>query len=375
MDRASVDHRSERFVQLLHPVLEGVKRIVRTTSADTVLFPASGTGAWEAAITNSLSPGDTVLAARYGAFTHRWIDLCKRHGIEVETIEVAWGLAAPADQIGQVLAEDGKGRIKAVLVCHNETSTGVTSDIPAIRRAIDDSNHGALLLVDGVSSIASIDFRMDEWGVDIAVTGSQKGFMLPAGLAILSVGSRALQAMENARCRRAFFDIPEMLRNHAAGSFPYTPPPSLIHGLKVSIELLEREGMEAVYKRHARLAEGVRRAVAAWGLELCAVRPAEQSDTVTAIVVPKGFDGNALVTYAARRYGVAFGGGLGDVAGKVFRIGHIGAMTDVVLLSGIASAEMAMSDQGYPIRLGAGVAAAQEYYRQTAGETYQDLWS
>jgi alanine-glyoxylate transaminase / serine-glyoxylate transaminase / serine-pyruvate transaminase len=374
VDRASIDHRSERFAGLMQRVLAGVQRVFRTTTAETVLFPASGTGGWEAAITNTLSPGDKVLATRHGAFTDRWIALCRKHGIEVEVLEVAWGLAASGDAIGKALADDKNGQIKAVLVCHNETSTGVTSDVAAVRRAIDSNGHGALLFVDGVSSIASLDFRMDEWGIDIAIAGSQKGFMLPAGLAIMCVGPRAVAAMSRSRSTRAFFDIPDMIKSHKAGSFPYTPPASLIYGLDASIRMLESEGLQAVHSRHARLAEGVRRAVSAWGLDLCATRPSERSDTVSAILVPKGADGNALVAHAAKRYNVAFGAGLGDLMGRVFRIGHIGAMTDVCLLSGIATAEMAMRDMNYAIQLGSGVAAAQEYYRHTAPITKPGFW-
>lgn len=369
-----IDHRSEKFAQRLAAVLEGVKRIVRTEEGQVVLFPASGTGAWEAAITSTLSPGDKVLAARYGAFTDRWIELCRQHGLEVEVIDVPWGEVAPAEEFARVLAADTAGRIKAVLVCHNETSTGVTSDIAEIRNAMNDAGHGAMLFVDGVSSIASIDFRMDEWGVDVAVAGSQKGFMCPPGLAIVAIGARARAAMGGARCARAFFDIPTMMKNHAAGGFPYTPPPSLIDGLGTAIAMLEQEGLEAVYKRHRRLADGVRSAVKAWGLEFCAIAPSRRSDTVTAIRVPQGFDSSLLVQHAARKYSVSFGAGLGDVAGKVFRIGHLGAITDVALLSGIATAEMALVDLDYPIRLGSGVAAAQQHFRVTATSPAPTIW-
>ena len=367
VDYPSIDHRSADFADMFAPALAGVKRVVRSSDAEIVLFPSTGTGAWEAAVTNTLSPGDRVLAARYGMFSHRWIDLCKRHGFDVETIETPWGEGAPAEAFEKALRADTGHRIKAVLVCHNETATGVKSDIAAVRRAIDAAGHPAMLFVDGVSSIASMDFRMDEWGVDIAITGSQKGFMLPAGLAVLAMSPKAVEAMASARSPRCFFDIRDMMKSNASGGFPYTPPVNLIRGLSISIGMLESEGLDNVFARHRRIADGIRKAVGAWGLSLCAKSPALQSDTVSAVVVPAGFDGGKIVTHAARKYGVAFGVGLGEVAGKVFRIGHLGSMTDVMALSGIATAEMVMADLGYPVRLGSGVAAAQEHYRATAG--------
>lgn len=369
VDYPSIDHRSADFAEMFAPALAGVKRVVRSSDAEIVLFPSTGTGAWEAAVTNTLSPGDRVLAARYGMFSHRWIDLCKRHGFDVETIETPWGEGAPAEAFEKALRADTSHRIKAVLVCHNETATGVKSDIAAARRAIDAAGHPAMLFVDGVSSIASMDFRMDEWGVDIAITGSQKGFMLPAGLAVLAMSPKAVEAMASARSPRCFFDIRDMMKSNASGGFPYTPPVNLIRGLSISIGMLESEGLDNVFARHRRIADGIRKAVGAWGLSLCAKSPALQSDTVSAVVVPAGFDGGKVVTHAARKYGVAFGVGLGEVAGKVFRIGHLGSITDVMALSGIATAEMVMADLGYPVRLGSGVAAAQEHYSATAGVT------
>ncbi|MEQ8941133.1 MAG: aminotransferase class V-fold PLP-dependent enzyme [Roseitalea porphyridii] len=363
IDIASVVHRSPAFVDMLRPALDGVKRVLEMRAGETVIFPATGTGAWEAAITNTLSPGDTVLAARHGMFSHRWIDLCQRHGLNVQVIETGWGNGTPADAFEKALRADREQKIKAVLVTHNETATGVRSDVSAVRRAIDAARHPALLYVDGVSSIASMDFRMDEWGVDIAITGSQKGFMLPAGLAIVGLSERAIQATETATCPRCFFDFAEMIKSNCDGGFPYTPPVGLIRGLNESISMLEAEGLHNVFSRHHRIAEGVRCAVKAWGLKLCAREPLTQSDTVSAILVPSGYDANAIVAHAADKYGVAFGTGLGDVAGKVFRIGHLGMMTDVMALSGIAAAEMVMADLGLPIRPGTGVAAAQEHYR------------
>lgn len=364
-DLPTIDHRSPSFARMFKPAVAGVRRVLRMTEGEVILLPSTGTGGWEAAITNTLSPGDTVLAARFGMFSARWIDMCERHGLKVEILETPWGEAAPLDRIEAALRADHAGKIKAVLATHNETATGVRSDIAGIRRAMDAAGHGALLFVDGVSSIASMSFDFNAWGVDIAVAGSQKGFMLPAGLAILGVSPKALAAMETATLPRTFFDFRDMLKSYAAGGYPYTPAVGLIAGLARSIEMLEDEGLENVYARHHRLAEGVRRAVQGWGLKPCANSAQNYSDTITAIVVPEGCNGTDLVKLAADKYGVAFGVGLGEVAGKVFRIGHLGMLTDVMVLAGLATAEMCMADLGWPVRLGSGVAAAQEYFRQS----------
>ncbi len=365
LDVPSLDHRSEAFANILKPVLSGIREVLKTREAEVVVFPASGTGGWEAAVSNTLSPGDRILAARYGMFSQRWIDLCRQHGLTVDVIEEPWGNGAPADRIEAALTADKAHEIKAVLATHNETATGVRSDIAAIRKALDNAGHPALLLVDGVSSVASMDFRMDEWGVDLAVTGSQKGFMLPAGAAIVGVSRKALDAMETARCPRAYFDFRDMIGGYAKGGYPYTPPLNILCGLQESLAMLKEEGLPNVFARHHRIAEGIRTAIGAWGLKICASNPRLYSETVTAICVPHGFDGGRIVTHAAEKYGVAFGVGLGEVAGKVFRIGHLGSMTDVMALSGLATAEMVMADLDYPIALGSGVAAAQEYYRNT----------
>lgn len=365
VDMPTIDHRSSVFGRMLHPALEGVKKVLKTTQAQVFLFPSTGTGGWETAITNTLSPGDKVLAARNGMFSHRWIDMCQRHGLDVTYVETPWGEGIPADRFEEILTADKGHEIRAVLATHNETATGVKSDIAAIRRALDNAKHPALLFVDGVSSIGSMDFRMDEWGVDIAVTGSQKGFMLPPGLAITGFSEKAMEAVETARLPRTFFDIRDMATGYARNGYPYTPPVGLINGLNVSCERLLSEGLENVFARHNRIASGVRAAVEAWGLKLCAVRPELYSDSVSAIRVPEGFDANLIVSHALETYDMAFGTGLGEVAGKVFRIGHLGSLTDAMALSGIATAEMVMADLGLPIRLGSGVAAAQEHYRQS----------
>lgn len=362
-DIATIDHRSPAFARMFKPAVAGVKRVLAMDEGEIFILPSTGTGGWEAAICNTLSPGDTVLAARFGMFSARWIDLCQRHDLNVEIIETPWGEGLPLSRIEATLKADTEGRIKAVLATHNETATGVRSDIAGLRRAMDAAVHSALLMVDGVSSIASMPFRFTDWGVDIAVTGSQKGFMLPAGLAILGLSPRALAAMATATLPRTYFDLRDMAKSYAAGGYPFTPPVGLIAGLAASIEMIEDEGLEAVYARHHRLAEGVRRAVAAWGLSICAASPDLASDTVTAVVAPAGFDATAVVNLAATKYGTAFGTGLGQVAGKVFRIGHLGMLSDVMVLAGLATAEMVMVDLGWPVTLGSGVAAAQEYYR------------
>ena len=359
------DHRAPDFVDTFAPVLEDTKKVFGSSEGKIITFPASGTGGWEAAVTNTLSPGDKILVGRYGVFSNKWIDLCQRHGLDVQIVETPWGEGAPADKFAEILAADKANEIKAVLPTHNETATGVRSDIAAVRRALDGADHPAMLFVDCVSSLASMPFEFDAWGVDIAVSGSQKGFMLPTGMAILCVSPKALDAIENAGLSRTFFDFRDMMKANATGGFPYTPPLQLIYGLRESLDMLFEEGLENVYARHFRLAEGVRRAVDAWGLSLVAKTPDLYSDTVSAVCVPEGFDSNALTDHAYRAYKVSFGVGLGQLDGKAFRIGHLGSLTDVMVLSGLATIEMAMADLNYPITLGSGVAAAQEYFRHS----------
>ncbi|MCF3594884.1 aminotransferase class V-fold PLP-dependent enzyme [Rhodobacteraceae bacterium LMO-12] len=372
VDMPTLDHRSPLFGQILRPALAGVKKVLKSETAEIFIFPSTGTGGWETALTNTLSAGDKVLAARNGMFSHRWIDMCQRHSLNVQIVETPWGAGLPADRYEEILTADKHHEIKVVLATHNETATGVLFDIAAVRRALDAAGHPALLFVDGVSSIASMDFRMDEWGVDIAVTGSQKGFMLPAGLAIVGFSPKAMTAVETATLPRTFFDIRDMGKGYANNAYPYTPSVGLLNGLNESCKLLLDEGLENVFARHHRIAEGVRAAVQAWGLGLCAQSPDLYSDTVSAIRTPEGFNATDIVTHAADAYGVAFGVGLGEVAGKVFRIGHLGSLTDVMTLSGIASAEMCMADLGLDITLGSGVAAAQEYYRTNRTLAQQD---
>jgi alanine-glyoxylate transaminase/serine-glyoxylate transaminase/serine-pyruvate transaminase len=361
---AMEDHRSSKFPELTLSILADLKKVLKTSKGQTFIFPSSGTGVWEAALTNTLSPGDKLLAPRFGQFSHLWIDMAQRLGFEVQILDVDWGEGVPLERVEQALSSDKQHKIKGVLACHNETATGVTSDIGALRKVMDAARHPALLFVDGVSSIACIDFRMDEWGVDLAVTGSQKGFMLPAGLGVLGVSAKAIKANTTAGSRRCYFDLGDMIKANATGYFPYTPPLSLLYGLRESISLLFEEGLEFVFSRHHYLAEGVRAAVTkGWKLGLCAKEPKWHSDTVSAIMVPEGFNGAHVIDVAFRRYNLALGAGLSKVAGKLFRIGHLGDLNELMLMGALAGAEMAMQDVGIEIVPGSGVAAASTYWR------------
>ncbi|MDP3335028.1 MAG: aminotransferase class V-fold PLP-dependent enzyme, partial [Methylococcaceae bacterium] len=359
------DHRSPIFPKLLTPLLQDLKKVFKTETGQAFIFPATGTAGWEVALTNTLNPGDKVLIYRFGQFSHLWAEMAKRLGFDVEIHQETWGKGIPLDKIEARLKEDTNHEIKAVLATHNETATGVTSDIGGVRKALNAANHPALLFVDGVSSIASLDFRMDEWGVDGAISGSQKGFMLPAGGAFLAFSQKALQAAETNTYPRCFLDLKDQANANKDGYTPYTPNLPLLYGLRKSLDLLLEEGLENVYARHYRLAEGVRKAVAAWGLTQCA-QPGFESNTVTAIVVPEGKDAKTVISIAFSKYNISLGAGLSEVAGKVFRIGHVGDMNDVSLLGAIAGVEMALLDSGIDIKPGSGVAAAIEYYRATA---------
>jgi alanine-glyoxylate transaminase/serine-glyoxylate transaminase/serine-pyruvate transaminase len=361
---AMEDHRSSKFPDLSTSVLIDLKKVFKTEKSQTFIFPSSGTGAWEAALTNTLSPGDRILASRFGQFSHLWIDMAQRLGFEVEVLEVEWGEGVPLERIEETLRADTSNRIKGILACHNETATGVTSDIGGLRTAMVTANHPALLFVDAVSSLASIDFRMDEWGVDLAVSGSQKGLMLPAGLGILAISPKALDAMKSATSKRCYFDLADMIGANTTGYFPYTPALPMLYGLRESLDIIFEEGLENIFKRHRYLAEGVRAAVMeGWGLTLCAREPKWYSDTVSAIMVPEGINGAHVVDVAFRRYNLALGAGLSEVAGKLFRIGHLGDLNELMLMGAIAGAEMAMLDVGVDVSPGSGVAGASNYWR------------
>jgi alanine-glyoxylate transaminase / serine-glyoxylate transaminase / serine-pyruvate transaminase len=358
------DQRGPEFGAMTLGILADLKRIFRTKKAEVMLFPGSGTGAWEAAITNTLNPGDRVLMARHGQFSTLWAEMATRLGLEVDVIDVAWGAGTPVSEFARKLAADRKGAIKAVFVTHNETATGVTSCVAAVRRAMDDAFHDALLFVDGVSSVGSIDFRMDDWGVDLAVTGSQKGLMCPAGLGILAVSEKAITASKTATMRRAYFEFSDMMATAKTGYFPYTPPTQILQGMRRALDRINTEGFENVLARHARLAEGVRRAVSAWGLQTCAEHPSLASNTVTAIRTPDGVDAREVIRIGYERYNTSFGSGLARLSGKVFRIGHLGDLNEAMCLTALSVAEMALAEAGADIEFGSGVAAAQSWYAQ-----------
>ena len=361
---AMEDHRSSKFPELSMSVLEDMKKVYKTNHGQVFIFPSSGTGAWEAALTNTLSPGDRLLAARLGHFSHLWIDMAERLGFEVEILEVEWGEGMPLDRVEAVLRADTGREIRGILACHNETSTGVTSDIGELRGVMDACGHPAMLFVDAISSLGSIEFQMDEWGVDLAVGGSQKGLMLPAGLGILATSEKALQSMQSATSRRCYFDLTDMIAANATGYFPYTPALPMLYGLRESLNLIFEEGLELIFSRHHYLAEGVRAAVTeGWGLELCARDPKWYSDTVSAVTVPEGVNAAHVIDVAFRRYNLALGSGLSKVAGRVFRIGHLGDLNELMLMGAIAGVEMAMLDVGIEITPGSGVAAASNYWR------------
>ena len=361
------DHRSPVFPELTRTVLTGLEPVFKTTTGTPILFPSSGTGCWEAALTNCLNPGDKVLVSRFGQFSHLWVDMCQRLGFEVEILETPWGEGAPVERYLASLTADKQHKIKAVLVCQNETATGVTSDVADIRKAMDSAKHPALLFVDSVSALASIDFRMDEWGVDVCVSGSQKGLMLPAGMGVTCVSQKALEAAKSAKAPRCYFDYADMVNANAQGYFPYTPSVPMMYGLKEALVLIAEEGLENIFARHTYLARGVRAAVfEGWGLKLCATEPKWYSDTVSAIMVPEGINGAEVISRAFKRYNLALGAGLSKVAGKLFRIGHLGDLNELMLLGAIAGAEMAMLDVGVKVEPGSGVAAAQKFWRNNA---------
>jgi len=361
---AMEDHRSSKFPELSTSVLQDLKKVFKTEAGQVFIFPSSGTGAWEAALTNTLSPGDRILAARFGQFSHLWIDMAQRLGFDVQVVEVDWGEGVPVQRYEEILSADKRHEIKGVLACHNETATGVTSDIAGVRRALNAAQHPALLYVDAVSSLASIDFRMDEWQVDLAVSGSQKGLMLPAGLGVLGVSGKALGAMSGAKSRRCYFDLADMIKANATGYFPYTPSLPMLYGLRESLNLIFEEGLERIFFRHHYLAEGVRAAITAgWRLNLCAKEPQWYSDTVSAVLVPEGVNAGHVIDVAFRRYNLALGAGLARMAGRVFRIGHLGDLNELMLMGAIAGAEMAMQDVGIKVTAGSGVAAASDYWR------------
>jgi alanine-glyoxylate transaminase/serine-glyoxylate transaminase/serine-pyruvate transaminase len=365
MSQSIIDHRGPKFAALVGEILDGLKRAFQAPRGHILVYPGSGTGGWEATIVNTLSPGDRVLGCVNGHFSNHFCRTAAAHGIEVDRLEVPYGAGVPADRVAERLRADATHQLKAVLVVHNETSTGVTSNVARIRQALDEARHPGLLLVDVVSSLASIDFRFDEWGVDVALTGPQKGLMLPPGLTILAASDRALRAGQAAKCPRAYWDWRPVLERNQRGEFPYTPATSLLFGLREALAMLTEEGLPGVFQRHARLAEACRRAVRAMGLELLCRDPAEYSNTLTAVVMPPGHDSDAYLAHANRRLDLSLGVGLGEVKGKVFRIGHLGSLNELELLAGLAGVEMTLRTFGIPVELGAGLTAAEQYLVET----------
>jgi alanine-glyoxylate transaminase / serine-glyoxylate transaminase / serine-pyruvate transaminase len=360
IDFPTMDHRGPDFGALGKAVLEGMKRVFKT-SAHVVIYPASGTGAWEAALVNTLSPGDKVLMYETGHFATLWQKMAKRLGLEPEFIAGDWRTGADPQAIEARLREDKDHRIRAVCVVHNETATGVVSRIAEVRHAIDAAKHPALFLVDTISSLGSIDYRHDEWGVDVTVGGSQKGLMLPPGLSFNAISQKALAASKAAKLPRSFWDWGEMIASNKDGYFPYTPATNLLYGLREALKmLLEEEGLENVFARHQRHAEATRRAVRAWGLEVLAKNPAEYSASLTAVLMPAGHDADRVRKLILENFDMSLGTGLGKLAGKVFRIGHLGDFNDLALMGTLAGCEMGLELAGVPVKK-EGVRAAMEY--------------
>ncbi len=366
MDIRMEDMRSPEFPKFTLSIFEDLKKVFKMKDGRVFIYPSSGTGAWEAAISNTLNRGDKVLMSRFGQFSLLWVDMAERLGLKVVLCDEEWGTGVPLEKYADILAKDTAREIKAVFATHNETATGVTSDIAGVRKALDAAKHPALLFVDGVSSVGSIDMRMGEWGVDCCVSGSQKGFMLPTGLGILAVSGKALEAHKSSKMERCFFSFEDMIKTNDQGYFPYTPATQLIRGLRASLDLIAAEGLENVFARHTRMASAVRAAVDGWGLKLCAKEPKWHSDTVSAILVPEGIDSANVVKTAYYRYNTSLGVGLNKVAGKVFRIGHLGALDEVMIGGVLFAVEMALKDSGVNIKMGSGTGAAAEYFSKTA---------
>ena len=359
IERPTIDHRGPEFQKLGQEVLAGLKQVFKTKGS-VVIFPASGTGAWEAALVNTLSPGDKVLMFETGHFAALWFNMANKLGLAPEFIRGDWRHGADPAAIEARLREDKKHEIKAVCVVHNETSTGVTTNVNEVRRAMDRVNHPALFMVDTISSLASIDYRHDDWGVDVTVAGSQKGLMLPPGLSFNALSDKALAASRTAKLPRSYWSWDEMLANNKNGFFPYTPATNLLYGLREALQMLMEEGLDNVFQRHDRHAEATRRAVRAWGLEILCLNPAEYSSSLTAALMPEGYGEVAFRKVVLDRFNLSLGSGLGKVANKVFRIGHLGDFNDLMLIGTLAGVEMGLALAGVPHRKG-GVDAAMDY--------------
>jgi alanine-glyoxylate transaminase/serine-glyoxylate transaminase/serine-pyruvate transaminase len=358
MDRAVIDHRGPAFAALVRGLLPDLARVFKTDRGRVVVYPSSGTGAWEASLVNVLAPGDRVLAFEYGHFSAGFAAAASNLGFAVDLVPLRWSQSVPASAVAEHLTPEHR----AVLIVHNETSTGVLTDVHAVRRAIDAKRSGALLIVDTVSSLGSMDFRFDDWGVDVALTGSQKGLMLPPGLSFVCASPRAIDAGARGGSPRNFFDWRPILEDNAAGFFPYTPATLGLFGLREALDMLFEEGLDNVFARHRRLADGVRAAVRAWGLAILCEEPDAYSDSLTAVVMPEGLDSNAIIARARDRFDLSLGVGLSKLRGRIFRIGHLGALNELEVLATLGGVEMALRECGHSVPAGAGVAAAEERF-------------
>ena len=363
MDFPTIDHRSEEFFELAKQCLSGIKDIFKTKS-NVIIYPASGTGAWEAALVNTLSPGDTVLMVETGHFASLWVKLAKRLGLKAELIETNWRRGADAEEISQRLSSDKTGTIKAVCVVHNETSTGAMSNVARVRKSIDDTGHNALLMVDTISSLASSDFCHDEWGVDVTVSGSQKGLMLPPGLSFNAISKKAIGAYKTATLPRSYWDWGEQIEANSVGAFPYTPATNLLYGLNEAIAMLKEEGLDNVFSRHKRHAEATRLAVQTWGLEVLCEEKEDFSNTLTAVLLPDGYNADEFRSVVLDNFNMSLGNGLSRLAGKVFRIGHLGDFNDLMLVATLGGIEMGLSKNSIPHQVG-GTQAAMQFLKQS----------
>jgi len=359
ISRPIIDHRGPEFAQLSLEVLEGIKRVFQT-SGPVIIYPSSGTGAWEASLVNTLSPGDKILMFETGHFATLWRNIAVRFGLEVDFVPGDWRHGVDPATVEAKLTEDHHHNIKAVVVVHNETSTGITSRVPEIRKAINRATHTALLMVDTISSLASIDYRHEEWGVDVTVGCSQKGLMLPPGLGFNAVSEKAIDASQSAKLPKSYWDWSSILKTNKAGLFPSTPATNLLYGLHEAIQILEEEGLQNVFARHDRHAEATRRAVQTWGLEILCADPNEYSSSLTAVMMPEGYSADALRKVILENFNMSLGSGLGKVADKIFRIGHLGNFNDLMLVGTLSGVEMGLSLTGIPSSRG-GVTTAVEY--------------
>jgi len=365
----TIDHRGGAFGRFSSELLESVRDVFQTSSP-VVIYPSSGTGAWEAALVNTLSPGDSVLMFEVGQFSTLWADLARRLGLNVRFVEGDWRSGPAASEVERILTEDTGHTIRAVGVVHNETATGIATNIADVRRAMDRAGHPALLLVDAISSLGSMDFRHDEWGVDVTIAGSQKGLMLPPGLGLNAIGEKAMAANKAARLPRAYWDWQPMLAQNKSGFFPYTPATNLLYGLRESLAMIREEGLQNVFARHDRHAESTRRAVRAWGLEVVSRDPGQYSSTVTAVLMPAGYSADEFRSVVLDRFNMSLGSGLGKVNDKVFRIGHLGDFNDLMLAGTLCGVEMGLAVAGVPHRQG-GAAAAMEHLTAMARQAHE----